>query len=107
MNEVALFADCTVRIVNERTCFVVREIKDLTEAEAYRVAKTEAESLSEDYGDDERHAERNFPFVPHMLEPFDSYRVEVLQRYEDGSVGWRGSRSVFEGYVTAYGRCAY
>lgn len=104
---VSMVCDCVVRVVNERTRFIVAEHKDLTEVQAYRVALQLAEGLVADYGDDAAHAEREFPFVPDPLAPFDPYRVEVLQRDGDRCLNWRGAREVVDGFVTASGRCAY
>lgn len=103
----SLLSNCTVRVVNERTARVVEEHPDLTEIEAYRLARQLAEGLARDYGNDVVHARREFPFKPDMQAAYDPYRVEVLQRDQDNLPNWRGSRSVIDGFITAYGRCAY
>jgi hypothetical protein len=107
MDVVAMVSDCVVRVINERTNRIVEEHKDLTEVQAYRVAKQIAEGFARDYGDDVAHAERDFPFVPDILASIDPYQVLVLQRDEDRVLNWRGCREIVDGFVTATGRCAY
>jgi hypothetical protein len=107
MLDVQLLSDCVVRVINERTRCISEEHRDVTEVEAYRLTRQLAEGLAADYGDDEAFARREFPFVPDLLAPFDSFRIEVLQRDEAGVLNWRGSRNVIDGFVTATGRCAY